>query len=370
MRLAALILVKPGVRWALSVACTVGVLAVLFDTASALLVVPALVVGIDACVADWRSRAESLAVARTVAIGLVAPLGWFALTRFWYRAHPEDALHPPPSLRPQLDVLVDNLTNPSRHFTTYALEVVRSPIVAVAALGCVLGFAFTRGDARTRVASALLLVLLIAVLTSQRSRDALPTPYYPAARVLMALPTALWFVAFITFQQPLADGWRVAGRRLTVGLCVLLAITFSVRVVTWSDRVDDLRSRAEEYPNYPLTAASALVGLCDRVERAAHEYGIRYVLFDLRTPAYACAGLIDDVTTFYPPYERRSWVLREVDAAMPESMLIVGESPVACESVEYMRCEALDAEVSIAQLDGHTPLDAARRLGVIVRPFE
>ena len=151
---------------------------------------------------------------------------------------------------------------------------------------------------------------------------------------------------------------------------MLLAVTFSFRIVTWSDRVGDLRARAEEYPNYPLTTASALVGLCDRVEGAAHAYGTPYVLFDLRTPAYACAGLMDDVTTFYPPYDRRSWVLREVDAAMPESMLIVGGSPVPCESVEYMRCEALDAEISIAQLDGHTPLEAARRLGVIVRPFE
>ena len=205
---AALILVKPGVRWALSVACAVGGLAVLFDTASAMLVVPALVVGIDACVADWRSRAEALAVARTVAIGLVAPLGWFALTRFWYRAHPEDALHPAPSLHPRFDVLVDNLTNSSRHFTAYSLEIVRSPVVTLVAIGCVLAVAFTRGDARTRVASALFLVLLIAVLTSPRSRDALPTPYYPAARVLMPLPTALWFVAFITFERPLGDAWR------------------------------------------------------------------------------------------------------------------------------------------------------------------
>ncbi len=372
---AASILVKPGVRWVLSVASAVGGLAVLFDTASAMLVVPALVVGIAACVTDRRSRAQWVAVARTVAIGLVAPLGWFALTRFWYRAHPENALHPSPSLHPQLDVLIDNLSNPSRHFTTYSLEILRSPVVALVAIGCVLAVAFTRGDARTRIASALFLLLLIAALTSQRSRDGLPTPYYPAARVLMPLPTALWFVAFITFERrrparPVGDAPRAVGRQVTIALCVLLAVTFAVRVVTWSDRVDDLRTRAEEYPNYPLTTASALVGLCDRVENAAHTNGTEYALFDLRTPAYACAGLIDDVTTFYPPYDRRSWVLREVDAATPESMLIVGGTPVPCESVDYMRCEALDAEISIAHLDGHTPLEAARRLGVIVRPFE
>jgi hypothetical protein len=367
---AALILVKPGARWALSVACTVGGLAVLFDTATAMLVVPALVVGIGACVTDWRSRAQVSAVARDVTIGLVAPLGWFVFTQYWYRAHPEDALHPAPSFHPRFDVLIDNLTNSSRHLTTYSLEILRSPVVALVAIGCVLAVAFTRGDARTRIASALFLVLLIAVLTSPRSRDALPTPYYPAARVLMPLPTALWFVAFITFERPLGDAWRAAGRQVTIALCVLLAITFSLRIVTWSDRVGELRARAEEYPNYPLTTASALVGLCDRVEGAAHAYGTPYVLFDLRTPAYACASLMDDVTTFYPPYDRRSWVLREVDGAMPVSMLIVGGSPVACESVEYMRCVALDAEISIAQLDGHAPLEAARQLGIVVRPFE
>ncbi len=231
------------------------------------------------------------------------------------------------------------------------------------------------GRCRTWIASALFLLLLIAALTSQRSRDGLPTPYYPAARVLMPLPTALWFVAFITFERRARPSGRrrpggLLGRQVTIALCVLLAVTFAVRVVTWSDRVDDLRTWAEEYPNYPLTTASALVGLCDRVENAAHTNGTEYVLFDLRTPAYACAGLIDDVTTFYPPYDRRSWVLREVDAATPESMLIVGGTPVPCESVDDMRCEALDAEISIAHLDGHTPLEAVRRLGVIVRPFE
>jgi hypothetical protein len=186
----------------------------------------------------------------------------------------------------------------------------------------------------------------------------------------MSLPLGLWFVAFIAFERPQPGIWRAAGRPATIALCVLIAITGTLRLVTWSDRVDALRTRAEEYPNYPLSASSAIVGLCDRVEGAALAYGTPYVLFDLRTPAYACAGLMDDVTTFYPPYDRRSWVLREVDAATPESMLIVGGSPVPCQSVDYMRCEALDAEISIAQLDGHTPLEAARQLGVIVRPFE
>ena len=367
---AVLVLVKPGVRWALTVACTVGGLAVLFDTASALLVVPALVVGIHGCVTDWRSRDQMLALVRTAAIGAVAPLGWFALTQYWYRVHPEDDLHPSPNLHPSFDVLVDNLTNTSRHFTDLSTEIVRSPVVTILAIGLVMMFAFTRGDGRTRLAAALFLVLVIAVLTSQRSRDYLPTPYYPPARVLMSLPLGLWFVGFIAFERPRPGIWQAAGRPATIALCALIAITLTLRLVTWSDRVDGLRARAEEYPNYPITASSALVGLCDRVEGASHAHGTPYVLFDLRTPAYACAGLIDDVTTFYPPYDRRSWVLREVDAARPESMLIVGGSPVPCESVDYMRCQALDAEISIALLDGHTPLEAATQLGVVVRPFE
>ena len=367
---AVLIIVKPGVAWVLSIACAVGGLAVLFDMASALLVVPALVVGIHAGVTDWRSGQQRLALVRTVAIGALTPLCWFALTQYWYRAHPEDALHPAPSLRPRFDVLVDNLTNTSRHFTDFSLEIVRSPVVTLVAVGLVMTVAFARGDGRTRVAAALFLVLLIAVLTSPRSRDFLPTPYYPPARVLMPLPLGLWFVAFTAFERPRPGIWRAAARPVTIALCVLIAITVSVRAVTWSNRVGGLRDRAEEYPNYPLTASSTLVGLCDRVEEAARSNAIRYALFDLRTPAYACAGMLDDVTTFYPPYDRRSWVLREVDGAEAQSMLIVGGTPVACESVGYMRCVALDAEISIAQLDGNTPLDAARRLGVVVRPFE
>ena len=105
---AVLVLIKPGVRWALTVACTVGGLAVLFDTASALLVVPTLVVGIHGCVTDWRSRDQLLAAARTVGFGAVVPLGWLALTRYWYRVHPEDDLHPSPNLHPRFDVLIDN----------------------------------------------------------------------------------------------------------------------------------------------------------------------------------------------------------------------------------------------------------------------
>jgi len=367
---AALILVKPGAARALSIATAVGGLAVLFDMASALLVVPALVVGIDAVVTNWRSREQILALARTMAVGALAPLGWFALTRYWYRAHPEDALHPAPSLDPRFDVLIDNLTNTSRHFTDFSLEIVRSPVLTLLAIGFVMTYAFARGDARTRVAAASFLVLVIAVLTSPRSRDSLPTPYYPPARVLMALPLGLWFVAFIAFERARSGIWRAAGRPATIVLCVLVAITVPVRLATWSDRVGGLRERAEVYPNYPLTTSSALVGLCDRVAAAAEANDVRYALFELRTPAYACAALIDGVTTFYPPYDRRSWVLRDAARAGGQSMLIVGATPVGCESVDYMRCVALDTEISIARLDGHTPLDAARRLGVVVRPFE
>ena len=248
---AVLVLIKPRVRWALTVACTVGGLAVLFDTASALLVVPALVVGIHGCVTDWRSRDQLLAAARTVGFGAVVPLGWLALTRYWYRVHPEDDLHPSPNLHPRFDVLTDNITNTSRHFTDLSSEIVRSPVVPILVIGLVMVLAFTRGDARTRLATSLFLVLVIAVLTSPRSRrlpadavlPARPRPHVAAVGSVVRRITA--------FGRPRPGIWRAAGRPATIALCVLIAITVTVRLVTSSDRVDGLHAACRGVSELP-----------------------------------------------------------------------------------------------------------------------
>jgi hypothetical protein len=111
-----------------------------------------------------------------------------------------------------------------------------------------------------------------------------------------------------------------------------------------------------------------LVGVCSRAAATAREAQTSFVLFDLRTEAYACAGLEPSLTTIYPPYERRAWVLRSADRQGPASLVVVGPTPLSCAAAGLV-CRSIDATQRVAALSGISPLEAVRRLGVEVRPF-
>lgn len=356
------------VTWVAVVA--LGGLALQFDTSSVLIVLPALWFVRHAASTRWHAGARR-AVLAALALGAVLPGAWWLLVREWYRRHPDDALHPVPEFRPSLDILRDNVTNPTRHFLLLAPELLRSPVAGVLAI-VLLAVAVVR---RRRVDVGLLLIGIVAVtllvLALPRSRDGMPTIYYPMARVLLGLPLALWAVG-MALLPPRAgpasnrDDRRTA--RWAVGILCLVVITVGFRVATWHGRGEEVEKAALLSPTYPLSSAGELVRECARVGQVARSVDARVALYDLRTVAYACAGLDPSLTTVYPPYERRAWVLRAAEQIGSPTLVVVGSTSVTC-AMAGLVCEQPADGVRVVHLPGISPLDAVARLGVEIRSF-
>lgn len=366
----AIVVVAPGRERALPVLVTVGGLAVLVDASAALLVAPALVcAAVELPPTDRAGRRRRGAL---VLAGLAPPAVWGVATWWWYREHPDHDLHPSAALDPAWEVLTDNVTNPTRHAEVLVPELARWPFVVVLVVAGIVAVGLRRGARAFPPTATALVVVVVLLLAIPRSRDGLPTVYYSASRTVLGLPPALWFVGYVATS---GEAHRTRPTRFApagVASVVLLAIvlgSLGVRVATWSSRYEALGAEARLIPNYPVTSTADLIAECLRHGDVAAARGADVVLYDLRTAAYACAGVLgDDVVTVYPPYERRAWVLHALDEVGPERMLVVGPTPLDC-STAGLACEQLAPELVVVDLGDGTPLDAVRALGVTVRPY-
>ena len=90
---------------------------------------------------------------------------------------------------------------------------------------------------------------------------------------------------------------------------------------------------------------------------------------DLRLESYACAAMLDgEVETSFPPYERRSWILRDLAHRHGRVALFVGATPLRC-ILKLETCRVMSRGVVRVRLRGRSPLEAARALGILDRPL-
>lgn len=355
----------PTRRGVAAFAVGAGAFAALLDASSLLMSVPACAVVLaEALPAERRAR---LRFAATTASGLLAPLAWFGFTAWWYGAHPDDAMHPAPEVAPSWSVLVDNLTTPSRHFAAYAPELLRWPVLVLAVTVAVVVAVGLGRRRSSSLAAAGFVVVLLATLSMPKSQDELDTVFFLAARTILPFPIGLWFLAtLVPRRRPVV----ARTGRVVASVTALALLTSVVRIAGWDGRGDELRRDAAAFPGFPLVATDDLLQVCHRAEQAAASRGIRTIVFQLRTAAYACAGVIGpDVVTAFPEYERRSWVLHALDDPGPSDIVFVGAHPPICAEARVVSCTGLAPDVVVVHHEAESPLDTIRAIGLDVRPY-
>ncbi len=362
---AVVILYPDRIRWA-AAAVALSAAAFLVDTSSLLMTVPALAYAGVRCVPatrerGWRRTATTMLLA-------VTPIGlWLMFVGWWYSEHPADNLHPAAPMALHWDVLLDNVTNPERMFGMYTPEILRYPVLVPLAIMAFGGVVIGQRRRAPIVAYAALVVVLALVLSLGKTYDDLGTVYFRAARLILPLPIGLWFVATCMRPVPTAGRWA---RWTAIGLVALVGLTATWRVVTWSGRGGALETQAvaatSQYEQMPV---DDMIALCDRVEQAAAQTGADVAIFTDRIPAYGCAAQIGpSVTTLYPGYERRRWVLEAL--TQPRSapvVLWVGQVPGMCDTGET--CAEVSPGISTIDLRGRSPIQLLHDLVIYVRPF-
>lgn len=362
---AVVILFPDRLRWA-AAAVAVSALAFLVDTSSLLMTAPACVYTLVHCLPAARKRGWR----RTAIIFLVAltPIGaWLAFVGWWYGEHPGDDMHPTAPFAPHWDVLGDNLSNPERMLGPYTPEILRNPLLVFLVVGALGVLVLVQRRLSAILAFLALILITGLVLSLGKTYDDLNTVYFQAARLLLPLPMGLWFIATCLRPLPLSENWR---RWTAVGLVAVLGLTATWRVITWSDRGGMLEAQGvAENSQYEQMPVDELLATCEGVRRAAELSGADVAIFAERIPAYGCAALIGpSLTTVYPGYERRRWVLESL--TQPRSapvVLWVGEVPGMCDAGET--CVEVIPGVSTIELRGRSPIQLLQDLIIEVRPF-
>ena len=366
---AACVLARHRSTWRPYLAIGVGAVALLIDNSTILLVAPVGLYAGREILADglpWLRRLRYL-----VSVGIPAMV-WQGFITWWYAAHPNQNLHPSPRFEPSMTRLSDHLGGISEFLATYSSQVWRSPVVPLVVMATLVVVS-ARSHQWLRVAAVGTIgVLVLVILSVPRSGDWLPTAYYPAARILLPLPMAVWFLYAI---EPLGirGPTHRGGSRLSPTQCAGVAVALTVamagrRLVQWGHDVVPLRNAAVEYPNYPLTEVAALTARCRTVAATATAAGADFVAFDGRTAAYACEALIPDLKTVYPPYERRTWMLDEFLSPATRSFLIDSPTAPTCTDPR-LRCEVLGDQLTlVTRSDDISGRDAWLSLGYPLRP--
>lgn len=363
--LALVILHAERVRWA-AAAWSLSAFAFVIDSSTLLMTAPACAYALVRCLPAARERGWRGSTV-TFLIGLTPVGGWLIFTNWWYAQHPTDILHPAAPLDPQWWVLGQNLTSPDRILGAYTPELLQTSwllYVLVIALGVLL---IRQRDIASLLAYAAFVLVTGLALSLGKTFDDLGSVYFQAARLILPLPLGFWFVCACLRPLPVREQWR---RWVAVGLIVAVGLTAAWRVVTWPIRGGQLETLAVgTSAQYEQMGADELLTLCERVRQAAQQTGADVAIFSDRIPAYGCAAQIGpSVTTVYPGYDRRRWVLESLTTPRAAPVVLwVGQVPGMCDTGET--CAEVAPGVSTIDLRGRSPIQLLQDLIVYVRPF-
>jgi hypothetical protein len=289
---AALAIRRP--RWRLAVLLAVGGLAIAWENAVALAVLPALAA---TTVSSMRGLLERPRRTLLVAGGaLLIPAGWLVLDHLWYQGHAVDLTAANVNTKLQLSVLATNLGHPARLFGFYAPQLWQRPVVLVAAIAALLILAvavsFTVRRSAPAAAALTFLVVLLVILSARDTLNAHPDLYRSGSRFLLPMPIGLWVVLFFT-----------------------LAAIRDHRRVTAVD--------AGTHPVLVVVNSTALLAECAEVKRVYRATRAELLVTYQRNVACGCAAQ-DDLNTLDTDYERRGWLLRAAATRPVRRILIQG----------------------------------------------
>jgi hypothetical protein len=355
-------------------AVTLGGLAVAFDSASLVLAGPALLW------AGW-TRLRLRRYWLPTVLGLLAPAAWVALNIWFTRLHPDHDMHANWSFMPELEPLLLNLADPDPLFAVQSLELCPSGALIHVLLLILLGLALCARAWREAAAVSCVLAQLTYLAALDKSLDEIGTLWFPAARMTLGVPMAVWFVAAVTLQacwmrwQQRRPAWTFA-RQLAVPLLLLLVLSSaSVRALHWDKQIFAIAQRGMEPKFLELSRPWDIAAICAQAQRSAQAWGTEIVAFPTQgTANYACPALYPELVTVFPSYERRYWILNQLAQTTQGRMILWGKGEKFCRTglarELFTQCQpAASGHALAVAWEKRDPLQVLRALRYKVRPF-
>ena len=285
----------------------IGGLAILWDYAAALAVIPVLVYVVCSDWPQYRRRGGHTAL--LVAAAVVPPLAWYLFTITWWHAHHFDVTYPAATSSLRWSVWVHNFEHLSAYVSYFAPAL--APVAGVAVFLLVAGIvlvmvlAVRRRSLALLLANGSLLVLLLLALTSTSAAE--PGLYLAGSRILLPLPFAAWFLSFAVLDT--AKGTRAYGSSRTNQLVIAIVALASISVIATQITFSSVATRSLT-PTVGVSVANpttVLSPLCAALMTVYRSTDAQLLATNNVNVAYGCAAE-DGLNTLLPFYDRRGWL--------------------------------------------------------------
>lgn len=363
----ALVVARPrvsGPRLALFVFAA-GICVGWFDPSTALLLAPA-----AAWLAMQRHCRQRWLWA--VAGGVPAVAIWLWIRRF-NALHPEYEVHPRPRATPSTEYLIENVRLLPNVLNLYRPASVVTTVLILLALG-LLAYAVARTRSWQVIVPALVFGgVALAAFSTASVHDGFGEPFFPWGRTLMSAPAAIWFIAFLALtSRPARDShcrWRAVGVVVTVA--ILLTATVA-NVAGFNRTTDELAAAGLAEQFVQRVTVETIDARCAGLKTSAGSAGVSTVAVFTsgdRILAYACPVLEPGLAVYYPPYERRVWLLNDTARSGPARFLITGVGSDPCAAYRLARCTP-SADGQFWVVDSPLPLpQTLQAMGLPIVPF-
>jgi hypothetical protein len=286
----------------------IGGLAILWDYAAALAVVPVLVyVTCD----DWpRYRRRAVQTVRLVATAALPPLAWYLFTVIWWSAHHSYLIYPAAASSLHWSVWAHNFHHLSAYVSYFApaLAPVAGVAVFLLAAGIVLVMilAIRRRSLALLLANCSLVVLLLLALTSTSA--ILPGLYLAGSRILLPLPFAVWFLCFAASDT--AKRTRIQGHPRTNQHVIAIVVLATISLVVTQINFSTVATRSiTPTAGVSIANPNQLSTYCAALTRVYRSTDAQLLATNNVNYAYGCAA-DDGLNTLIPAYDRRGWLIQ------------------------------------------------------------
>ncbi len=349
-----------------------GSLGVVFDFGNVYLVAPA---AVYALVVNWHA-------VRTIVLAGVATipaLAWLLYQRAFFHAHPDYDLHKGAGYSPNFSNLESALPHPGRYFMWQAPELFRwvgLPIAA--ALLLLTALAYTR-RVRAILPALTCVVLVLATLAMPKAFDGGDSAYLGYGRYFVVVPAAGWFLAYVLAEtQPFAWASPHRTNQLLAAVLSVAVIAALGHALRFESRLAAINRVAEKSSaGAPIEPVGPIEEACPQLLDAARRYDTDLILFHDRATAYACgAEDYGKLTTLFPPYDRRTWLLHQ-EEHHDRTKFLVAEAPstfcvhaLQTNAVTSCVLDPVTPSIAVVQTVPRSAIETWRRLGETVRPFD
>ena len=286
----------------------IGGLAILWDYAAALAVLPVLVYVVCN---DWpQYRRAGARTVGLVAAAILAPLTWYLFTITWWNAHHFDVTYPAAASSLRWSVWVHNVEHLSAYVSYFApaLAPVAGVAVFLLASGIVLVMvvAVRRRSLALLLANCTLVILLLLALTSTSASE--PGLYLAGSRILLPLPFAAWFLSFAVLDTAKRTRRHGSPRPNQLGMAIVVLATISL-VVTQINFSSVATRSITPTVGVSVAAPTLLRTLCAALTSVYRSTDAQLLATNNVNEAYGCAAE-DGLNTLIPYFDRRGWLIQ------------------------------------------------------------